>query len=168
VSVALLERVRHEAGLSQEELAARAGTSRTTLSAYERGRKSPTLATVERLLDSAGFELTVQPHVTFSQVPMRRGRPVFVADRLWRLPIKQAFADVTLPLTLAWSRPGTAYALRDRRQRARCYEVVLREGLPADILGFVDGAMLVDLWVDLVLPRELRNAWQPTITRAVE
>jgi transcriptional regulator with XRE-family HTH domain len=69
VSAALLERVRHEAGLSQEELAARAGTSRTTLSAYERGRKSPTLATVERLLDSAGFELTAQPHVTFSRSP---------------------------------------------------------------------------------------------------
>ena len=78
----LLERVRHQAGLSQEVLAARAGTSRPTLSAYEHGRKSPTLATVERLLDSAGFELTAEPRVRFAEHPMRRGRPIVVADRL--------------------------------------------------------------------------------------
>jgi transcriptional regulator with XRE-family HTH domain len=37
----LLVQVRHAAGLSQEELAARAGTSRPTLSAYEHGWCSP-------------------------------------------------------------------------------------------------------------------------------
>jgi ribosome-binding protein aMBF1 (putative translation factor) len=52
------------AGLATPELAARAGTSRPTLSAYEHGRKSPTLASVERLDDSADFELTVEPRVT--------------------------------------------------------------------------------------------------------
>jgi hypothetical protein len=40
---------------------------------------------------------------------------------------------------------------------------VLREGAPADLLRFVDGALLVDAWPDLVLPRELRTAWQPVI-----
>ena len=54
-------RVRQEAGVNQEELASRAGTLRPTLLAYEHGRKSPTLVTVERLLDSAGFELTAEP-----------------------------------------------------------------------------------------------------------
>ncbi len=163
MSAALLERVRRVAGLSQQELASRAGTSRTTLSAYEHGRKSPTLATVERLLDSAGFELTAEPHVTFCEVEMRRGRPIFVADRLWRLPIKEALATVILPLGLNWSRPGSRFALGDRRQRARCYEIVLREGMPADVLRFVDGALLVDLWAELVIPRDLRSAWQPLI-----
>jgi transcriptional regulator with XRE-family HTH domain len=85
----LLERVRHEAGLSQEELAARAGTSRTTISAYEHGRKSPTLATASRLLATAGFELTAEPRVTFTEVFVRHGRPAFVADRLWRLPLRK-------------------------------------------------------------------------------
>jgi transcriptional regulator with XRE-family HTH domain len=163
MGVALLERVRQEARLSPDELASRAGTSRTTLSAYEHGRKSPTLATVERLLASAGFELTAEPHVTFSEVEMRRGRPIFVADRLWRLPIKEALATATLPLGLNWSRPGSAYALADLRQRARCYEIVSREGMPADILRFVDGALLVDLWADLVIPRDVRAAWQPIV-----
>jgi len=162
----LLEWVRHEAGLSQDELASRAGTSRPTLSAYEHGRKSPTLTTVKRLLDSAGFELAAEPKVTFREVPTRRGRPIFVANRLWRLPIRAAFTDVTLPLELNWSHPGAAFRLSDRRERARCYEVVLREGMPDDILSYVDGALLVDLWSDLVLPRDTCHVWQPLIDQA--
>lgn len=71
-----------------------------------------------------------------------------------------------LPLELNWSRPGATHLLSDRRQRARCYEVVLREGMPADILRYVDGALLVDLWPDLVLPREIRDAWHPVVAEA--
>lgn len=81
MSASSLERVRQEAGLSQKELATRSGTSRSTLSAYEHGRKSPTLATVERLLFSAGFELTAERKISFSEAPVRRGRPFFAADR---------------------------------------------------------------------------------------
>ena len=55
-SSTLLRRARVAGGLSQEELARRAGTSRPTLSAYEHGRKSPTPATAARLLTQAGFE----------------------------------------------------------------------------------------------------------------
>jgi transcriptional regulator with XRE-family HTH domain len=164
----LLERVRHQAGLSQEELAARAGTSRTTISAYEHGRKSPTLATASRLLATAGFELTAEPRVTFTEVALRHGHPAFVAQRLWRLPLEGAFAEVTLPLGLNWSTPGAVFDLGDRRRRARCYEIVLREGAPADLLRFVDGALLVDAWDDLVLPRELRTAWQPVIDAVLQ
>lgn len=159
----LLELARHRAGLSQEELAARAGTSRPTLSAYERGRKSPTMATAERILRCAGWELVTQPLVTFTEVPMSRGRPVFVPDRLWRLSVEASLATVALPLGLSWSRPGASFALTDRRQRARCYEVVLREGMPDDLLRYVDGALLVDLWPELVLPRDLRHAWHAVI-----
>jgi len=98
---------------------------------------------------------------------VRRGRPIFVADRLWRLPIHDAFAEVTLPLELNWSSPGASFHLADRRQRARCYEVVLREGMPTDILRYVDGALLVDLWPDLVLPRDVRDGWQPIVDEAL-
>src|ERR1700732_2924750 len=70
----LLERVRVTAGLTQDELARRAGTSRTTLSAYENGRKSPTVATFARLLADAGYELAAEPQVTFTRQPAGRGR----------------------------------------------------------------------------------------------
>ena len=36
----------------------------------------------------------------------------------------------------------------------------------ADILRYVDGVLLVDLWPDLVLPRDIRDAWQPVIDEA--
>jgi hypothetical protein len=44
------------------------------------------------------------------------------------------------------------------------YEIVLQEGTPADILTYVDGVLLVDLWEDLVLPRNVRSAWAPLIS----
>ena len=166
MDVDLLEQVRHRAGLTQEDLAARAGTSRPTLSAYERGKKSPTLATVARLLESAGFELSAEPKVRFTEHRTRRGRPLPVPNQLWRLPLADAFAVVVLPTSLHWSRPGATFDLGDRRQRARCYEVVLREGNPTDLLRYIDGALLIDLWNDLVLPRDLRAAWQPVIDAA--
>jgi hypothetical protein len=43
------------------------------------------------------------------------------------------------------------------------YEVVLREGTPDDISSTIDGALLVDLWDELVLPRAVRSAWDPVI-----
>ena len=167
MSAELLELVRLKAGLSQEDLAARAGTSRSTLSAYEHGRKSPTLSTVERLFDRAGFDLSAEPRVRFVEHARRRGRPVFVPDQLWRLSLADAFATVVLPRSLNWSRPGAVFAMRDRRTRARCYEVVLREGMPDDLRAYVDGALLVDVWSELVLPRELRALWQPLIDDVV-
>ena len=35
--------------------------------------------------------------------------------------------------------------------------------MPADMLRFIDGALLVDLWTDLVVPSEVRAAWQSLI-----
>ena len=163
----LLELVRQRSGLTQTEVATRAGTSRTTLSAYEHGRKSPTLTTVERVLDSMGYELSFEARVAFAERTTRRGRPVFVPDRLWRLTMSEAFATIALSLELNWSTPGTTFDLADRRQRARCYEAVIREGMPEDILRYVDGALLIDLWPDIVLPREVRAAWQPALDDAV-
>jgi DNA-binding XRE family transcriptional regulator len=69
----LPEQVRASSGLTQEELARRAGTSRPTLSAYEHGRRSPTVATFARLLSRAGWELAALPQVSFTQ-RQRHGR----------------------------------------------------------------------------------------------
>lgn len=160
----ILEQARLEAGLSQAALAALAGTSRPTLSAYENGRKSPSLATAQRILAAAGAELTTTPTVEFHQVALDRGRPILVPTRLPRLPVDQALAVVELPLHLNWSDRGRRYDLRNRRQRARVYELVLREGGPADVLTYIDGVLLIDLWEDLVLPATVRASWEPLVT----
>lgn len=159
----MLAEARRAAGLSQDELAQRAGTSRPTLSSYEHGHRSPTLTTVTRILAAAGFELTATPAITFTEQPTARGRPVFVPSHLPRLTPHRALATVRLPLHLNWSNPAATFDLRDRRQRARVYEIVLREGTAADVLAYIDGVLLVDLWVDLVLPRDVRTAWAPLV-----
>lgn len=64
----ILREARHRAGLSQEELARRARTSQPTLAAYETGRVVPRLETLERILEAAGYELSV-----LAQPVLRRG-----------------------------------------------------------------------------------------------
>jgi transcriptional regulator with XRE-family HTH domain len=46
--------------MTQRELAERAGVPTTMISAYERGKRQPTLETLLRLLRAAGFELRMQ------------------------------------------------------------------------------------------------------------
>jgi transcriptional regulator with XRE-family HTH domain len=160
----LLVQAREAAGMSQAVLASAAGTSRPTLSAYEHGRKSPRLATAARIVGEAGFELALAPKVEFRDVAVDRGRPIRVPTALPRLPVEQAFATVELPLHVNWSDRGRRFDLRDRRQRARVYEMVLREGSPADLLTYIDGALLVDLWHELVIPAAVRTAWSAVVT----
>ncbi len=55
-----LRRARATAGLSLRELAQKAGTSHSTLAAYEGGRKVPTADTLARVVGAAGFDLVYQ------------------------------------------------------------------------------------------------------------
>lgn len=48
---------RYKAGITQAELARRAGVPASMVSAYEGGRRQPTLPTLLRLLKAAGYEL---------------------------------------------------------------------------------------------------------------
>jgi transcriptional regulator with XRE-family HTH domain len=52
--------VRLRAGLTQAELARRAGTSQPVISAYEHGRRDPTVQTLTRLLAAAGADLVLR------------------------------------------------------------------------------------------------------------
>src|SRR5690242_9582999 len=90
----LLEVARVARGLTQEAVARRSGTSQPTLSAYERGTKSPTLAVAERILHSLGFDLGLQPRVTFREVHGERGGTYLVPDQLWRVDPPACFAPI--------------------------------------------------------------------------
>lgn len=57
----ILRGARSRAGLSQTALAGLTGTSQATISAYESGRKSPSIETLSRLLAATGARLTVEP-----------------------------------------------------------------------------------------------------------
>jgi uncharacterized protein len=56
---ALLRQARKRAGLSQVELAARAGVTQSVISAYESGHRQPSIPALARLIGAAGFELTL-------------------------------------------------------------------------------------------------------------
>jgi len=53
----LLRLARQRAGMSQVELAARAGVTQSVVSAYESGRRQPSLPMLSALIEAAGFEL---------------------------------------------------------------------------------------------------------------
>src|SRR4051812_38410580 len=60
--------LRSRAGLSQQQLATRAGMAQSAISNYESGNKTPSLATLERLARAGGMELDISftaiPHST--------------------------------------------------------------------------------------------------------
>jgi DNA-binding transcriptional regulator YiaG len=56
----LIRIARRQAGLTQQALADRAGTSQAAVSAYESGRRSPSVDTLCRLLGAAGYEVRMR------------------------------------------------------------------------------------------------------------
>lgn len=56
----LIRMARREAGLTQTELAARAATSQAAVSAYESGRRSPSVDTLVRIIAATGLELRMR------------------------------------------------------------------------------------------------------------
>ncbi len=56
----IIEEVRRLAGLTQSELALRAGTSQAAVARYENGISNPSTATLQRLTRAAGYEVRVQ------------------------------------------------------------------------------------------------------------
>lgn len=167
MAVNLLWKAREGAGMTQDELAKASGTSRTALSAYEHGRKSPRLDTAERIVAAAGRRITLADDSAFVLRDLGRGRTTSVPVTLPRLAPERAFATIELPVHLNWSQPGRVFRLADRSDRARVYELVLTEGTSEDVTTYVDGALLVDLWNDMVLPRAVRGAWAPLIDAVV-
>ena len=53
----LLRKARRAAGLTQTELARRAGVTQSVISAYESGRREPALSTLVRLVEATGARL---------------------------------------------------------------------------------------------------------------
>ncbi len=70
----MIRRARREAGLTQAELARRAGTSQSAVAAYESGTKNPTVETLERLLRAAGRHLRSVPAPTRTKRSSRLAR----------------------------------------------------------------------------------------------
>ena len=160
-----LRNQREHLGLTQAQVAQATGIARPNIAAYEAGRREPRLSTAALLLGAVGASLDTVPAVTWSWTSGHR--PYAVPSRLWRLPIAQAMTSFTTEPHVWWSGPNRTFNLADASQRARAYEIVLREGGPSDIESVVDGLLLACLWPELVVPAELRRAWTPALEAAL-
>ena len=79
----LIRLARRQAHLSQADLAMRAGTSQPAVSAYESGKRSPSVDTLCRLLAAAGFELRMQLAAPDTHGPaLRRAEAILPADQV--------------------------------------------------------------------------------------
>jgi transcriptional regulator with XRE-family HTH domain len=90
----LIRTARRRAGLTLRELAQRASTSHSTLAAYEQGRKTPNVDTLDRILTACGFriDVTLTPRPTeVAADPAARGRElVDVLDLAEMFPARHA------------------------------------------------------------------------------
>ena len=61
-AASIVRTARRRAGLTLRELAEAAGTSHSTLAAYEAGTKTPTVSTLDRVVAACGFAADVTLH----------------------------------------------------------------------------------------------------------
>ena len=61
VASELIKGIRRASGLSQSELARRAGTQSSVLSAYAHGRRQPSVGALARIAAAGGLELQLAP-----------------------------------------------------------------------------------------------------------
>ncbi|WP_334144918.1 helix-turn-helix transcriptional regulator [Rhabdothermincola sp.] len=93
IGARLLAEARRRAGLSQRELAARAGTSRGTLAAYETGKRDPRLSTALRLLRECGASLVDDESVSVSASTPGTGQAARDRHEARSLALHAAIAD---------------------------------------------------------------------------
>jgi transcriptional regulator with XRE-family HTH domain len=162
----VIEMARRAAGVSQQRLAAWAGTQQSSVSEYESRRKSPTLEVVERILAVADFELVIRPVVDFESREDPEIGTYLVPERLWSVPMPGCFSKVQVLGYLFKSDKPRVWDLSVEAERIDYYEWALVHGLAELMLDSVDGLLLMQVWQRLNIPGPIRAAWQPVIDAA--
>jgi transcriptional regulator with XRE-family HTH domain len=163
--VTIIELARRGAGLTQTELAARAGTTQSAVSMYERRRKVPKLDVAERLVQAAGADLGMVTAVVWEAEFLTRATGFYYPDRLWRVEVPGCFDTVRM-VDHVGGTTQEEWNLRDRTDRKGLYANLLVKGDARQIMRWVDGALLVDVWEELELPAQIRKAWEPAVQLA--
>lgn len=158
----IIELARRGAGLTQADLARRAGTTQSAVSMYERRRKVPMLDVAERLVQAAGADLGMVTTVRWEAELLAPLAGFYYPSRLWRVEVPGCFDTVRMA-DYVGGTDQDEWNLRDRADRKRLYENLLIKGDVDMIMRWVDGALLVDLWEELELPAKIRVAWQPAV-----
>jgi transcriptional regulator with XRE-family HTH domain len=101
VAADIIGQLRRESGLSQAEIGRRSGIHTSVLSAYEHGRRQPSVAALARIAAACGQELRVEPPLA-ERSTVRAGRILAqVLDLAEQLPYRPAHQLPYPPLYLA-------------------------------------------------------------------
>jgi transcriptional regulator with XRE-family HTH domain len=106
-----LEAARAERGLTQRALAARARTAQSLVARIERGRANPTVKTLARLFDAAGFDMVIdlKPRQTAAPLIEARKREVdrtLLRENLAKTPAERVRTLVAMAELFAETRRG--------------------------------------------------------------
>lgn len=149
----LIKEARTRAGLTQAALAHAAGMTQPVISAYEAGRRQPTVPTLLRLLRAAGFDLAshlVEVPPAVRSLVARRDEVLAVAARHGAERVRvfgsvargEATVDSDVDF-LVRLRPGTSLLTHARLEAA--LEDLL--GVPVDVVsegGLIEGDPIED------------------------
>jgi transcriptional regulator with XRE-family HTH domain len=84
----LIRKIRRDGGLSQAELARRTKMQGSVLSAYEHGRRQPSVAALVRIARGAGLQLELAPSVGDASLERQARILEMVLDLAGSLPFK--------------------------------------------------------------------------------
>jgi transcriptional regulator with XRE-family HTH domain len=114
----IVREARRQAGLTQQELAERAGLSQPAIAKLERGATNPTLGTLSRCAEAAGFDLRLElvPRAAPDAVVERYKRDV---DRTLLRDNLRKSVDERLRTLEDWQAAGQELqrAVREARDR---------------------------------------------------
>ncbi|NYD31108.1 hypothetical protein BJ958_002654 [Nocardioides kongjuensis] len=127
--------------------------------------KSPTLKVASRILEAIGFDLDLRVHIDWVEHRVPRLGPFWVPNLLWHVDMPDCFATLSIP---DGDGPMREWDLHNREQRKGVYEQLILHGLPQQMIRWVDGPFLVDVWDELDLPEPVRKAWKWAIVIAKE
>jgi transcriptional regulator with XRE-family HTH domain len=88
VAADLIAQIRQTSGLNQAELARRSGVQSSVLSAYEHGRRQPSVAALVRIARAAGLELEISPLADADALARSGEILIQVLDLADRMPSK--------------------------------------------------------------------------------
>src|SRR3954454_21360229 len=122
-SARLIKAARRASRLTQAQLAALAGTSQATLSAYERGLKAPSLGTASRIIEATDHELTLQARIDWREHHPPGILAFWVPHMLWAVSPPACFVTLWSP-DLIDPGTGDTWDLTRRDGRRRAYTVL--------------------------------------------
>ena len=95
----LLREARREAGLTQRQVAARAGLRQPVVAAYESGRREPTVPMLRKLLRATGhdLELRLRPAHRLADPERANERLLLALDLAEHLPRRTRRAPLRFP-----------------------------------------------------------------------